>query len=55
MKDVLPKVHLTAKHVVKIEADKKEIHTNDGETFTYDQLIVASGLTYNWEKIKGAQ
>jgi NADH dehydrogenase FAD-containing subunit len=55
MKDILPKVHHTTKNVAKIEADKKMIHTDDGETFTYNHLIVTSGLTYHWDKIKGAK
>lgn len=28
---------------------------DNGQQFTYDQLIISTGLKYDWHKIKGAK
>lgn len=56
MADVLPEnVHWTKQYVARIDASKNEVHTQGGEVFTYEHLVVGSGLKYDWEKIKGAK
>lgn len=56
MKAVLPdSIHHTKKNVAKVEAETKTIHTEGGEKFTYDHVIFASGLKYDWEKVKGSK
>lgn len=56
MKDVLPSsVFHTKKNVAKVQADKKTIIAEGGEKFTYDHVIFASGLKYDWEKVKGSK
>ena len=56
MKDVLPdSIYKTQKNVGKVDASKNTIETEDGEKFTYDHVIFASGLKYDWEKVKGSK
>lgn len=54
-KDIVPKgVHWTQAAVKKINADKNEIIVDGDDTYTYDYLILTSGVTYKWNSIKGA-
>jgi len=39
--------------VSRIDAENNTIELEDGSKFTYDQLIVATGIQANWEAIKG--
>lgn len=56
MKDVLPdSIYKNQKNVGKVDASKNTIETEDGEKFTYDHVIFASGLKYDWEKVKGSK
>lgn len=56
MKEVLPSdINKTTDKVVNVDAEKRTIKTANGQEWTYDQLIFASGLEYNWQKIKGAK
>ncbi len=56
MKSVLPdSINHTKSNVTKVEAATKTIHTDGGEKFTYDHVIFASGLKYDWDKVKGSK
>lgn len=56
MKDVIPDgINLTKSNVAKIQAANNTIITEGGEKFTYDHLIVSSGLKYDYEKVKGSK
>jgi len=55
-KEVLPKnIPLTAAYVVKIEPEKNLLHTDKGQTFSYDHLLLLTGIQLDWDKIKGAK
>ncbi|CAK59605.1 unnamed protein product (macronuclear) [Paramecium tetraurelia] len=55
MEKVLPKnVCLSDCPVVKIDPEQNTIVTMDGQKYTYDQLIVASGVQRDYASIKGA-
>jgi len=41
------------KHVTKFDPQNNTVYTNANKTLTYDYLIVATGLEYNFEAIKG--
>lgn len=56
MKDVLPDtINYTQKNVSKVDAEKKTLQTEDGESFSFDHVIFSSGLKYDWEKVKGGK
>lgn len=56
MSDVLPKnVYHTKHNVAKVNAENNEVITENGQKFTYDELIFSSGLKYDYEQVKGAQ
>lgn len=56
MTDVLPsEVSHTKQNVARIDAENNTIETVGGEKFSYDHLIVSSGLKMDWGKIKGAK
>ena len=38
---------------VSIDALKKQVTADDGNVYSYDQLVVATGLELNFDKIKG--
>jgi len=39
--------------VTRIDPENNSIELEDGKRYTYDQLIVATGIQANWEAIKG--
>jgi NADH dehydrogenase FAD-containing subunit len=56
MEDVLPRHVLTTKQkVTKIDAANNALYVENGDKFTYDNLIVSTGFKYDWSKIKGAK
>lgn len=55
MADVIPKgVNWVQSNVVELEPKNNSICLKNGDIFTYDQLIIASGITYRWDMIEGA-
>lgn len=55
-KDVLNRdIPWTTDYVTKIEADKSLLHTQKGETYSYDHLLILAGIQLDWDKIKGAK
>ena len=55
MKDVIPKdILLTNDEVTKVEAEKNTVHTASGQDYTYDHLIITTGVKLNWNAIEGA-
>eukprot|EP00331_Platyophrya_macrostoma_P004306 CAMPEP_0176424686 /NCGR_PEP_ID=MMETSP0127-20121128/10970_1 /TAXON_ID=938130 /ORGANISM="Platyophrya macrostoma, Strain WH" /LENGTH=341 /DNA_ID=CAMNT_0017805761 /DNA_START=220 /DNA_END=1242 /DNA_ORIENTATION=+ len=51
---LIPKgVALTNLSVVNIDPDRNLIVTEDGQEYTYDHLIVATGIQLDWQKIPG--
>ncbi|CAD8194700.1 unnamed protein product [Paramecium pentaurelia] len=56
MEQVLPKnISVSDSAVTKINPQKNEIETQDGGIYTYDQLVIATGIQTNFDQIKGAQ
>jgi len=49
------KVPWTQLAVTSIDPDNRFIHTEDGEKFTYDHLVIASGIQANYDAVKGLQ
>ncbi|PIJ50438.1 pyridine nucleotide-disulfide oxidoreductase [Erwinia sp. OLTSP20] len=39
--------------VSKVDAESQQVHTLQGQTLTYDVLLICCGLTLHWEKIDG--
>lgn len=48
-------IHWTQDKVKNIKPDSNLITTENGEEFTYDQLVIASGVKLDWHKIQGAK
>ncbi|CAD8187438.1 unnamed protein product [Paramecium octaurelia] len=56
MEKVLPKnVIVSDSPVIKINPEENQIQTYDGEKYTYDQLVVATGIRTDFDQIKGAR
>ena len=51
---LIPKgVALTNLSVVNIDPERNLIVTEDGQEYTYDQLVIATGLINDWDKVPG--
>ena len=48
-------INWTQENVRLIKPEQNLIITLSGEEFTYEQLIMASGVKLDWDKIKGAR
>lgn len=56
MENIIPEgVHLVKERVSRIKPKENLIITEKNHEYTYDQLIISSGLKLDWEKIKGAK
>lgn len=54
--DLIPEGVQWIKNSVKdIQADKNTLHLQNGETLTYDYLLVSPGLRLRWDKIEGLE
>lgn len=54
-RDLIPKnIPITELEVTKVDPENNTIYTEDGDKYTYDYLIIASGNVLNYEAIKGA-
>jgi len=54
-KAIFPKnVPFSELSVTKIDPKTNTIYTEDGDSYTYDNLIIATGLINNYDAIKGA-
>lgn len=52
--DWLPRdVDLVAEYAAEIDPEAKTLTTASGQKITYDYLIVAAGITLDWDKIEG--
>ena len=53
---LVPKgIALTSLSVVSIDPEKNLIVTEDGQEYTYEQLVVAAGIVMDWAKIPGSR
>lgn len=41
------------KRVTRLDPDNNKVALSDGETISYDYLVVAAGIQINWDQIKG--
>lgn len=48
-----PKINFTNNKVQKVIPEKNTILTDDGKEYTYDQLVVATGINPDFSAIKG--
>lgn len=48
-------VHHKNRYVSKVYPERNTLLLNDGSLFTYDNLIVSSGIKFDWSKIKGLE
>ena len=56
LRDVIPAgSHFVNHHVQSIDPDTNTVFLANGSQITYDQLVIASGIQFNWGKIKGLQ
>jgi sulfide:quinone oxidoreductase len=56
MASVIPKgVSWIQDHAQKVNAPEKKVITTSGKTYTYDYLLVATGLKLDWNKIVGLE
>jgi NADH dehydrogenase FAD-containing subunit len=56
MDEVLPRNVLTTKQkVTKIDAENNALYVENGDRYTYDNLIISTGFKLDWNKIKGAK
>ncbi|MBB5172611.1 NAD(P)/FAD-dependent oxidoreductase [Texcoconibacillus texcoconensis] len=54
MKSVIPfGAHHIQQAVVEFDPDNNEVRVDDGQTVSYDYLVVAPGIEINWDGIKG--
>lgn len=56
MDDVFPKnIPRTQLKVTKVDPKNNTIITEDGDKWTYDQLIIATGIITDFDAVKGAR
>lgn len=48
-------INLNHSKIVKVDAKRSVIQTEQGEEFSYEHLIIASGLECDYSSIKGAK
>lgn len=56
IKDVLnSNISVINSAVTKVNPEANEIITENGEKYTYDQLVISSGVFLDFDQIKGAR